>query len=129
MWLAACPQSQQINFVKAHSLRGAAKYVSKYISKGVNTPDFTPELAARVVAGTYGTRWLFTSARIWIPFVPCCPACGQKIVRDIVSRWLATDVPDNTRWGPDDIGERDGPAQVPLGEVSATHECGRTRRG
>jgi hypothetical protein len=103
MWRDACPQSTRINFQASYSVRGAAKYISKYVSKGVETSDFSPELRARAVAGTYGSRWLFTSVRIWLPYEHVCPCCKQPITRDIVTEWLATDVPDNPiDWGPPD---------------------------
>lgn len=81
LWRAACPQSEHISFRASHSVKGAARYVSKYISKGVQTADFSPELRARVLAGTYGTRWLMSSVRFWQPFAPVCPCCSQPIVR------------------------------------------------
>ena len=34
-----------------------------------------------VLAGTYGSRWVFTSVRMWIPFRPLCPGCGQSVCR------------------------------------------------
>jgi hypothetical protein len=91
LWREACPQSTRINFKASYSVRGAAKYVAKYTSKGVDTSDFSPEMRARAVAGTYGTRWLFSSQKMWVPFVPLCPCCKQPITRDIVTKWLASD--------------------------------------
>lgn len=91
LWTASCPQSVAIDLVKARSCRGAAKYLGKYVSKGVHTDDFTPELRARALAGTYGSRWLFSSVRFWIPFVPLCPGCGQCVVRDTVSLRVSSD--------------------------------------
>lgn len=83
-----------IDMKKARSVRGAAKYLGKYVSKGVDTDDFTPALRARALAGTYGSRWLFSSVRFWIPFEPLCPCCGQPVVRDTVR--LSAD--SNHRW-------------------------------
>lgn len=79
---------------RARSVRGAAKYLGKYVSKGVNTDDFSPEMRARALAGTYGSRWLFSSVRFWIPFVPECPCCHQPVVRDTVSLHVSS----NIRW-------------------------------
>lgn len=92
MWRRACPQSEQINFQASRSVKHAARYVSKYVSKGIQTDDFTPELRARALAGTYGTRWLCSSVGFWIPFVPCCPGCGQSVQR--VRLTLANHDPD-----------------------------------
>ncbi len=93
LWRAACPQSSRINFQALRNPRAGAEYVGKYVSKGVDTSDFTPELRARVLAATYGARWLFTSRGVWIPFVPVCPCCMQPVVADIVNRWLRTEAP------------------------------------
>lgn len=83
MWRRACPQSSNIDIAKASSPHAAAEYVSKYISKGVQAAGWTPELRARVAAGTYNTRWVFSSVRFWKKFEPCCPECGQKTVADV----------------------------------------------
>jgi hypothetical protein len=82
MWLRASPQSERVDFKASKNPKNAARYVSKYATKGVQTDDFTPELRAFVIAGTYNTRWLFSSRNAWVPFVPCCKACGQRTTRD-----------------------------------------------
>lgn len=69
---------------RARSVRGIAKYLGKYVSKGVDTDDFTPALRARALAGTYGSRWLFSSVRFWTKFEPECPCCHSPVVREIV---------------------------------------------
>lgn len=79
LWRQSCPESSHISIERARNVKRAARYVSKYVAKGVEADEFTPELRARVLAGTYGTRWLFSSVRFWVPFEPCCPACGQKV--------------------------------------------------
>lgn len=81
LWLASCPESSHLNIRVVTSPKNAAWYLGKYVSKGVESREFTPELRARVVAGTYGTRWVGGSRRFFVAFVPCCPACGQSVVR------------------------------------------------
>ena len=88
LWRAACPRSARINFQALRNPRAGAEYVGKYVAKGGDTADVTPELRARVLAATYGSRWLFTSRGVWVPFVPLCPCCGQSITRAIVDEWL-----------------------------------------
>lgn len=98
LWRAACPESTRISFVASRSVRGAAKYVSKYISKGVQTDEFSPELRARILAGTYQTRWLMSSVRFWVPFVPVCRCCKQPVQRLVLRNpWHACD-PWVDRW-------------------------------
>lgn len=97
MWRAACPQSTRINIRQAYNTRGAAKYVSKYVSKGVYVDEFTPYLRANVAAGMYQARWVFSSVRFWVPFVPCCQACCAPVqllvvqVRDAYNRGTPPD--------------------------------------
>jgi hypothetical protein len=107
LWLRCCESSERITFVAARrdgqptSPQSAAKYLSKYVSKGVQTADFSPELRADVVAASYNTRWLFTSRAVWVPFVPCCPNCGQSIVlaryRFHAGNWRPDREPDTPR--------------------------------
>lgn len=101
LWRRACPESTRISLVAAKSPRGACRYVSKYISKGMQGSEFTPELRARVVAGMYGARWVFTSWRFWQPFEPCCPTCCtrvQLVVVHVRDAWLRGRPPD---WRPE----------------------------
>lgn len=79
MWLAACPTARRVSFTASRNASRAARYISKYVSKGVQTSDFSPELRACVLAGTYNTRWVFTSRHAWVPFVPCCKDCGRSM--------------------------------------------------
>lgn len=120
LWTAACPQSARINFQALRSARAGAEYVGKYVSKGVDTVDFTPEMRARVLAATYGARWVFTSRGVWVPFAPLCPCCGQSISRDTVSAWLARSAPhvEDTvhRWW-----EWLGPGQESIPGLYKTH--------
>lgn len=121
MWLRACPQSEQIHFRASRTVKHAARYVSKYVSKGVQTDDFSPELRARVLAGTYGTRWVFSSVRFWAPFEPLCPCCGQAVRRAMLrdpfpdaahSHWRRyddTDGDEPTRWYQTAISELQEP--------------------
>jgi hypothetical protein len=111
LWRACCPQSEQINFRASRTVKYAARYVSKYVSKGVQEAAFTPELRARILAGTYGTRWVFSSVRFWAPFEPACRCCGEPVRRamlrnpfpdDASSNWRRYDcssyVEQTTRW-------------------------------
>ena len=81
LWLQSCSQSERIHFSPSKSVRQCARYVAKYVSKGVQDDEFTPLLRARVIAATYNTRWVLTSAKFWELFKPCCPTCGEAIVR------------------------------------------------
>jgi hypothetical protein len=125
LWRAGCPESSHINFKAGENLTRAAHYLSKYISKGVQTDDFSPELRARVLAGTYGTRWLMTSVRFWVPFEPVCPCCKQPVVRARVrdpfpdashSNWRRYDcsnyLDETARW-----------YQTAIEALSGAHEC------
>ena len=109
LWTASCPGSKRLRLETARSVRGAAKYLGKYLSKGVNTDDFSPELRARVLAGTYGTRWVFTSVRMWTKFEPCCQRCKMSVRRDIVAlsgnsdhRWTTAQERSTRRGFPDE---------------------------
>jgi hypothetical protein len=93
MWRRACPESSHIDIRKARDARGAADYIGKYITKGFQTSDWNDVLRARVAAGTYGSRWVFSSRKFWQPYVPACPCCGQAVVRDVsVAEQWRTDV-------------------------------------
>jgi hypothetical protein len=110
LWREAAPTSTRISFRASKNAAKAATYLSKYVSKGVQTSDFTPELRAKVLAGTYNTRWLFTSRKAWVFFEPFCRACGCKTERVRVG-WhgrCAGNVPDGT---PDWWLERGPPQQ------------------
>jgi hypothetical protein len=106
-WRVACPTSTRINLRGARSVRGGAAYIAKYVSKGVQTGDFSPELRARVLAGTYNTRWLLSSVGFFLP-PPCCPGCGLSATCVVLpgSRWRNridyARPPDNS---PDDWGD------------------------
>jgi len=92
LWRASCPSSSHLHIEVVDSPKKAAWYIGKYVSKGVETDDFSPELRARVAAGMYGTRWLGSSRRFFLKFVPCCPGCGQSVQR------VTVEFP----WGDDD---------------------------
>lgn len=96
LWLAACPDAARVDFTASKQPHRAAKYVSKYVSKGVQTSDFTPQLRARVLAGTYGARWVFSSRGAWVKFQPCCKSCGVPVTRVMVG-WR-----DRCSWSPPD---------------------------
>lgn len=82
LWLDACPQSERITFVagrrdgRASDPRSVANYLGKYLAKGVQERGFDPVLRADVCAAAYQSRWVFTSRRFWIPWVPLCPGCN-----------------------------------------------------
>jgi hypothetical protein len=86
MWLAACPESERITFVarrrdgRASDPKSAANYLGKYLSKGLQTDDFSVELRTRVVAGTYNSRWVFSSRKFWILFRPLCQHCQCSVI-------------------------------------------------
>jgi len=86
MWLASCPWSERITFVarrrdgRPSDAKSAANYLGKYLSKGLQTDDFSKELRTRVIAGTYNSRWVFSSRRFWILFVPACQRCHCQVV-------------------------------------------------
>jgi hypothetical protein len=109
LWLQSCPSSARVDFSASNSVPRAARYVSKYVSKGVQTSAFSPELRARVLAGTYNTRWLFSSSGAWVRFRPCCKSCGVPVtVRTVRFSAPGTwPIPDST---PEWIYER-GPPQ------------------
>ncbi len=86
MWLRACPRARRVSFVASRSPGRAARYIAKYVAKGVQTADFSPTLRAEVLAGTYNTRWIFTSRAAWVPFQPCCRDCGLPVIR-AAYRW------------------------------------------
>lgn len=98
LWLEAAPTSTRINFTASRHVHKAARYISKYVSKGVQTDEFTPDLRARVLAGTYNTRWMFTSHRVWVPFTPCCKACGVSVTRADVAWHGRCNTPDAGWW-------------------------------
>jgi hypothetical protein len=104
-WRQCCPTSTRINLRAARSVRGSAKYIAKYVSKGVEADGFTPELRARVIAGTYNTRWLLSSVRFFLP-PPCCPGCGRwpVVVSSVGAEWRETSAPDV--WHPPDTPSR-----------------------
>jgi hypothetical protein len=95
LWLAACPRSERITFVASRrdgresTPRSVANYLGKYLAKGVQHADMTPQLLARVLAGTYNTRWLFTSRGFWQIFVPRCKVCSFPII-SAQYRWYAS---------------------------------------
>jgi hypothetical protein len=116
LWRAACPESTRINFRASRNAKHAARYVSKYVSKGVQGADFSPELRARVLAGTYGTRWMMTSVRFWVPWEPKCSCCGESVRRAMLrdpfpdaahSNWRRYDcssyLDETSRWHQTDI--------------------------
>jgi len=86
LWTQSCPRSTRIDFRgarrdgKPSDPKSVANYLGKYLAKGMEAEGFTPELRANVVAGTYNTRWVFSSRRFWQPFVPKCQACQQRII-------------------------------------------------
>lgn len=111
-WRQSCPSSSHMH-VKAlgGNVARAVGYLSKYLSKGIETNEFSPDLRARVLAGTYGKRWVLSSRRYWLPFVPCCPGCKSQVERATfawsrVARSCLV-VPDDT---PDWWGDPDPPA-------------------
>lgn len=121
------PDDVSIDLRVSHSVKHAARYMAKYVSKGVQTDEFAPGLRARVLAGTYNTRWVFTSRRFWAPFVPLCPCCGQSVVRAIVNPFRDA----NRTWSyrPDDGGP-DGPPRVSQLDIEAIYDAeqrGRAR--
>jgi hypothetical protein len=79
LWRDACPQSTRVSFVASANARRAAKYVAKYVSKGVDMSDWTPNQRARVLAASYGRRWLFSSRRFWVREECGCKRCGQPV--------------------------------------------------
>ena len=97
LWLQAAPTSTRVNFEASKAPHKAARYISKYVSKGVQTQDFTPELRARVLAGTYNTRWIFSSVGAWVKFQPCCKRCGVSVTRvSLTWHGRCTSPPDST---------------------------------
>lgn len=114
LWRASCPSSSHINIKPVTSPKKAAWYLGKYVSKGVGSADFTPELRARIVAGMYGSRWIGSSRRFFVPFAPCCPACGQSVVRVSVEDPWCRDA--------DLLRGRDGRANAPPGGTQLTIE-------
>lgn len=114
LWLAACPRSERITFVAgrrdghASTPKSCANYLGKYMSKGVDGVDFTRELRTRVVVGTYNTRWVFTSRRFWILFVPLCQGCQCRIV-SAQFRWRGAP------WVPDSNGPASSRGSPQLG--------------
>jgi len=86
--------SRGLSLELARSVRGSAVYLGKYISKGVQAFGFSPDLRARVLAGTYGKRWVSTSVGFWAEFKPECPCCGQS-VRHVIVHLSGT---ANHRW-------------------------------
>jgi hypothetical protein len=74
--------SEQPDIKMATDSRDASEYIGKYVSKGFTTDDWTDELRALVAAGTYNTRWVFTSVRFWRAYTPHCPCCAQPFRRD-----------------------------------------------
>ncbi len=108
LWLDAAPTSTRISFSASNTPHRAARYLSKYVSKGVQTSDFSPVLRARVLAGTYNTRWLFTSRKAWVPFQPRCKCCGTPVRRVSVAWHEACAPPDDT---PEWVFDRGPPQQ------------------
>jgi hypothetical protein len=92
LWVEACPGSEIVNFKPFDSAQSAAFYASKYVSKGFQGCNFTAQLRAEVLAGTYNTRWVFTSRKLWTLFVPLCPCCGHRVVRATFG-WSSVDEP------------------------------------
>lgn len=86
LWLRACPESERITFVAARrdgrrsDPKSVANYLGKYLSKGIDTIDFAPELRTRIVAASYNTRWVFTSGKFWLTFVPVCQRCSCCVI-------------------------------------------------
>lgn len=86
LWIAACPESERINFVarrrdgRASEPKGVARYLGKYLSKGAEDSEITPELRADFCAMAYQSRWVFSSKSFWVPWVPVCPGCGKPRV-------------------------------------------------
>lgn len=115
-------KSTRIGFRAHHNVHAAANYLAKYVSKGVDTADFSTEMRARAVAGTYGSRWLFSSRGFWAPFEPVCPCCKHPITRDIVTRWLASDAGVTSRGRPDDDPDPGGVYQLTIEEIHKADE-------
>lgn len=86
LWRQCCPDSTRISFVagrrdgRESTPKSVANYLGKYLAKGAQAADFTPQLLSRVLAGTYNTRWVFSSRGFWQLFVPCCANCQQPII-------------------------------------------------
>jgi len=76
LWRASCPQSTRVSFRESRHAARAAKYVSKYVSKGVDVSDWTPNQRGKVLAASYGRRWVFSSRRFWVPEACECKRCG-----------------------------------------------------
>jgi len=120
LWRAACPRSTRISFVArrrdglASTPKSVANYLGKYLAKGMEAEGFTPELRANVVAGTYNTRWVFSSRRFWQPFVPRCQACQQRI---IAAQYRFRGQP----YRPDGCSTSRGPPQLGL-EIPEPHQ-------
>lgn len=83
-WLAACPTSQYLTFVKnrkdgkASSPSSVAKYLGKYLSKGADLGGFDARLRAEVSAAFYNQRSVITSAHFWRRIVKCCAKCHER---------------------------------------------------
>lgn len=81
-WLAACPESERINFSwrrkdrKPSTPNSIANYLSKYLAKGAEA-TFSPALNAEISAAMYNKRSIFTSRKFWVAFVPECPCCSS----------------------------------------------------
>jgi hypothetical protein len=127
MWLAACPSSERITLVadrrdgRQSTAGSVANYLAKYLAKGSQGEEFTPELLTRVIAGTYNTRWVFSSRGFWQIFEPLCKRCNCAITA-AQFRWNAPPLPP---WGGPD-SER-GPPQLDL-SIPAPDERGCCRR-
>jgi hypothetical protein len=126
LWCAACPRSQRITLVasrrdgKPSTPGSVANYLAKYLAKGSQAIVFTPELMSRVLAGTYNTRWVFSSRGFWQYFEPKCRRCNCRI-RVTQFAWhggspylVPESLPD---WAGSAFGERGPPqSRLPLPE-------------
>jgi hypothetical protein len=79
VWCRAVPSSESIDIKWIKSTAGAAKYVAKYISKGTALDDgMSDEVAAQMLAASYGKRSLWCSLRFWAPPDCKCRDCGDR---------------------------------------------------
>jgi hypothetical protein len=80
LWLESCSSSERINFSAGRGVSHAARYVAKYVSKGVQSPEYSPQLRADIIGASYNAHWVASSKGFFQKFVPCCPACKERIV-------------------------------------------------